>query len=217
MDFRRARERMVEEQLEARGICHPALLEAMRAVPRHLFVEEALAPTAHGDHALPIGFGQTISQPYMVGLMTELLRPTAEHRILEIGAGSGYQSAVLARLVRTVFAIERIPDLAVKAQKTLHALGVENVVLRIGDGTLGWRRFAPFDGILVAAAAPGPPPTLIEQLRAGGRLVIPTGSRGRQSLHVLEKDQEGRVTSHHAIDCTFVPLLGREGWSGPDG
>lgn len=213
MDYERIRERMVQEQLVQRGIHNPDVLRSMQEVPRHLFVEEALAVSAYGDHALPIGFGQTISQPYMVALMTELLQPHPEHRVLEIGSGSGYQTAVLARLVRTVFAIERIPELAARSKGVLDSLGIGNVVLRTGDGTLGWRRFAPYDGILVAAAAPEPPPTLLEQLREGGRMIVPAGARGRQSLMVLVKEIGGEIRSRGEISCAFVPLVGREGWA----
>ncbi len=214
MDYARARERMVSEQIEARGITDPAVLRAMREIPRHRFVEEALAPSAYGDHALPIGFGQTISQPYMVALMTELLRPLPDYRVLEIGTGSGYQAAVLARVVRTVFTIERIEPLAARARTLLQDLGIGNVEVRTGDGTLGWRRFAPFDGILVAAGAPEVPPSLAEQLRPGGRLIAPTGTRGSQRLVVLEHDPAEGLVRSLSVPCTFVPLIGREGWDG---
>jgi protein-L-isoaspartate(D-aspartate) O-methyltransferase len=211
----RTRDRMVREQLEARGIRDPRVLQAMRDVPRHAFVDEALSGGAHGDHALPIGFGQTISQPFMVALMTELLRPRPEHRVLDVGTGSGYQAAVLARLVRTVFGVERIPGLALRAQETLRELGVANVVLMTGDGTLGWSRFAPFDGILVAAGGPEAPASLLEQLAEGGRLVMPVGTREAQRILIAERRPGGAIDTTDGISCTFVPLLGREGW--PEG
>ena len=214
-DYAKTRERMVQEQLEARGIRNPEVLRAMREVPRDRFVEEGLASGAYGDHALPIGFGQTISQPFMVALMTELLEPQPHHRILDVGTGSGYQAAVLAKIVRTVFGIERIAQLTLRAQETLTALGVENVVLQTGDGTIGWKRFAPFDGILVAAGGPRPPAALIEQLNEGGRLVMPAGSRESQRLLVVEKHAGGKTSAHWGIGCSFVPLLGREAWEEP--
>lgn len=207
---------MVHKQLEGRGILDISVLHAMRTVPRHRFVDDALAASAYGDHALPIGFAQTISQPYMVAAMTELLKPRPGHRILDIGTGSGYQAAVLSRIVQAVFSIERIPELTLKAQALLQNLGYENVILRCGDGTTGWTRFAPYDGIVVGAGAPPePPPSLVDQLREGGRLVIPVGDRGSQRLMVLEKRGEG-CESTYGTGCTFVPLIGKEGWSGND-
>jgi protein-L-isoaspartate(D-aspartate) O-methyltransferase len=211
----RSRDRMVREQLEARGIRDLRVLQAMRDVPRHAFVDEALAGGAYGDHPIPIGFGQTISQPFMVAVMTELLRPRPEHRVLDVGTGSGYQAAVLSRLVRTVFGVERIPELTLRAQETLSRLGLENVVLMTGDGTLGWSRFAPFDGILVAAGGPEAPASLLEQLAEGGRLVMPTGTRASQRILVAERRAGGAIDTSEGIACTFVPLLGREGW--PEG
>ncbi len=211
-DFARARERMVEDQLTARGIRHPGVLRVMREIPRHRFVDPGLAPGAYGDHALPLGMGQTVSQPYMVALMTEILDPRADHRVLEIGTGSGYQAAVLSRLVRTVFSIERLPQLTMRAQEILRELAIENVVLQTGDGTIGWKRFAPFDGIIVTAGGPEPPPSLIEQLAPGGRLVCPAGTRELQRLAVIERGSSGEPQLRWSIACNFVPLLGREGW-----
>jgi protein-L-isoaspartate(D-aspartate) O-methyltransferase len=217
MDFTLARERMVRDQIESRGIRDQRVLQAMREVPRHRFVDDALAPSAYRDHALPIGFNQTISQPYMVGVMPQLLRPAPEHRILDIGTGSGYQAAVLSRIVHAVFCIERIPELTLRAQSVLRDLGYDNVILRTGDGTLGWSRFAPYDGIVVAAGCPpDAPPALLEQLKVGGRLVIPVGDRGRQRLLIAEKREEG-VDVRHGTECTFVPLIGKEGWPGAPG
>jgi len=203
---------MVREQIEARGVTHPEVLRAMRAVPRHRFVDTALAHAAYGDHALPIGLEQTISQPYMVGLMSSLLEVGPTSRVLEVGTGSGYQAAVLSRMVQVVFTIERVQDLALRAQSLLADLGFENVVFRVGDGTLGWRRFAPFDAIVVTAGAPAPPLTLFEQLRAGGVLVAPVGPRAEQRLLVLEREEDGKVRERRSVPCTFVPLIGREGW-----
>lgn len=204
---------MLRQQLEGRGIRDPLVLQAMRAVPRHRFVDEALAASAYGDHALPIGFDQTISQPYMVALMTGLLRPQPGHRVLDIGTGSGYQAAVLSRIVRAVFTVERIPELTIRAQSLLKELGYENVILRSGDGTIGWSRFAPYDSIVVGAGGPpDPPQSLVDQLRIGGRLVIPVGDRGSQRLLILEK-REGGVDSSLGTGCTFVPLIGKEGWA----
>ena len=211
-DFARARERMVEDQLTARGIRHPGVLRVFREIPRHRFVDPGLAPGAYGDHALPLGMGQTVSQPYMVALMTEILDPRADHRVLEIGTGSGYQAAVLSRLVRTVFSIERLPQLTMRAQEILRELAIENVVLQTGDGTIGWKRFAPFDGIIVTAGGPEPPPSLIEQLAPGGRLVCPAGTRELQRLAVIERGSSGEPQLRWSIACNFVPLLGREGW-----
>lgn len=215
-DLRGLRERMVRDQIESRGISDPGVLGALTEVPRHRFVEAALESAAYGDHALPIGHGQTISQPYIVALMTEGLNLSASSRVLEIGTGSGYQTAVLARLCKVVFTIERIPALALRAQRVLRELGIENVVSRIGDGTLGWRRFAPFDGILVAAGAPEPPPSLLDQLALAARLVVPAGTRASQHLIVLERAPDGEVRRLSSVPCTFVPLIGREGWTAGD-
>jgi protein-L-isoaspartate(D-aspartate) O-methyltransferase len=217
MDYEKARERMVLEQIQGRGISSPTVLAALREIPRHKFVDQALEASAYSDHALPIGQSQTISQPYMVALMSELLALRPHDRVLEIGTGSGYQTAILSRLCRTVFTIERIPELGLRAQKILAELGLENVVLRIGDGTIGWSRFAPFQGIIVTAGAPEVPPTLVEQLAEGGRLVVPTGPRGQQRLLVLQKEGPGRLSNQWSVPCTFVPLIGREGWGPGEG
>src|ERR1700752_4908093 len=173
--FTRERERMVEGQLARRGIPDERLLAAMRRVPRELFVDEALRDRAYGDHPLPIGEEQTISQPYIVGLMTSLLELTGREKILEVGTGSGYQTAVLAELARRVCSIERLPRLAEKARATLEAMGYDNVWVRVGNGTLGWPDQAPFDRIIVTAGGPSIPPPLIQQLAEGGRLVVPVG------------------------------------------
>jgi protein-L-isoaspartate(D-aspartate) O-methyltransferase len=211
MDPVAARSRMIETQLRNRGIRDERVLEAFQRVPRHLFVEPAMQGSAYGDFALPIGHGQTISQPYMVALMTEALRPEPEDRILEIGTGSGYQAAILSRLVRTVFTVERIAALAQRAQKILADASIANVVQRVGDGTLGWKQFAPFDGIVVTAGAPRMPDGLREQIEVGGRLVIPVGAGSQQILRIIERTADGFREEESCL-CSFVPLIGRKGW-----
>src|SRR5437773_6079186 len=178
---------MVDEQLKRRGITDARVLDAMRRIPRHRFVEEGLAHSAYEDHPLPIGEGQTISQPYIVALMTSLLGLTGQEKVLEVGTGSGYQTAVLGALARRVCSIERLPRLAERARATLEALGVANVWIRVGNGALGWPDEAPFDRILVAAGGPSVPPPLVEQLVEGGRLVLPVGSAEDQVLTVVER------------------------------
>lgn len=208
-----ARARMVETQLIPRGITDEGVLDAMSSVPRHCFVSQAMEASAYGDHALPIGEGQTISQPYMVALMTQELRLTGRETVLEIGTGSGYQTAVLSSLAERVFSIERIESLAKRARSVLEELGVSNVAIRAADGTIGWKEFEPFDRIIVTAAAPTVPESLLDQLADPGIMVIPVGSRGFQELKVVEK-KGGGVSTRDAGGCVFVPLLGREGWSG---
>jgi len=209
--FARERERMVDEQLVARGVADPRVLEAMKRVPRHLFLEEALRDRAYGDHPLPIGDGQTISQPFIVGRMTELLGLTGREKVLEIGTGSGYQAAVLGELGARVCTIERLPRLATRARQTLEALGYRNVWVRTANGTLGWPDEAPFDRILVAAGGPSVPPPLFEQLAEGGRMVIPVGDAAGQVLKVVEKVRGEMRTSEHAA-CVFVKLVGKYAW-----
>jgi protein-L-isoaspartate(D-aspartate) O-methyltransferase len=212
-DQRHARERMVDEQLRARGVADARVLEAMRRVPRHLFVEEALRDRAYGDYPLPIGEGQTISQPYMVGRMTELLRLTGREKVLEIGTGSGYQAAVLGELAARVCTIERLARLAARARETLEALGFRNVWVRTANGTFGWPDEAPFDRILVAAGGPTVPPPLFEQLAEGGRMVMPVGGEDSQRLTLVDKVHgEMRVTDE--AGCTFVKLIGKYAWQG---
>jgi protein-L-isoaspartate(D-aspartate) O-methyltransferase len=207
----RERERMVEDQLAARGVTEPRVLAAMRRVPRHLFVEEALRDRAYGDHPLPIGYGQTISQPFMVGTMTELLRLSGSEKVLEIGTGSGYQAAVLAELCARVCTIERIPRLAARARELLEHLGYSNVWVRVANGTLGWPDEAPFDRILVTAGGPHVPPPLFEQLAEGGIMVIPVGEAATQVLQLIEKrGGEMRTTEHSG--CVFVKLVGKYAW-----
>ena len=203
---------MVDTQLIPRGITDPGVLQAMREVPRHLFVGPGMEASAYGDHALPIGEGQTISQPFMVALMTQELRLGGTEKVLEIGTGSGYQTAVLARLADRVFSIERIGPLATRARETLEGLGVANVAIRAADGTIGWKEYEPFDRIIVTAGAPSVPPSLLEQLDDPGILVIPVGSQGLQELQVIEKT-DGAIAIRKAGGCVFVPLLGREGWN----
>ena len=207
----RERERMVEEHLVRRGITDERVLAAMRRVPRHRFVEEALRDRAYGDHPLPIGESQTISQPYIVAAMTQSLRLTGSEKVLEIGAGSGYQSAVLAELARRVCSIERFASLAIRARQTLESLGYTSVVVRVGDGTYGWPDEAPFDRILVGAAAPIIPSPLFQQLAEGGRLVVPVGDAEAQTLHVVDKvGGQMRIATEGA--CVFVKLIGKYGW-----
>jgi len=211
VDFERERERMVDEQLVRRGITDTHVLEAMRRVPRHRFVEEALRDRAYGDHPLPIGEQQTISQPYMVGLMTSLLGLAGTEKVLEVGTGSGYQTAVLAGLARRVCSIERVGLLATRARALLEGLGYLNVWVRVGNGTLGWPDEAPFDRILVAAGGPSVPPPLFEQLADGGRMVLPLGDAEGQTLTLVERvGSEMRTRSFG--DCTFVKLVGKYAW-----
>jgi protein-L-isoaspartate(D-aspartate) O-methyltransferase len=199
---------MVEEQIQARGIQNPRVLEAMRTVPRHEFVPEIYRDQAYEDSPLPTSAGQTISQPYIVALMTELVDPQPEYRVLEVGTGSGYQAAILARLVRDVYTIEIVPDLARTAAQRLERLAFKNVHVRAGDGYLGWPEHRPFDAILVTAGAPEIPKPLIEQLATGGRLVIPVNNRdGYQTLQVLEKSRDGKVQVRDVIPVRFVPLI----------
>jgi protein-L-isoaspartate(D-aspartate) O-methyltransferase len=207
----RERERMVEEQLVRRGIADPRVLAAMRKVPRHRFVEEALRDRAYGDHPLPIGEAQTISQPYMVAAMTQLLRLAGTEKVLEIGTGSGYQTAVLAELARRVCSIERLPALATRARQILEGLGYTNAVVKTADGTYGWPDEAPFDRILVTAGAPSVPMPLFQQLADGGRLVVPIGDAQSQALHVVEK-VGGQMRTSTDCGCVFVKLVGRYGW-----
>lgn len=213
MEFAIARERMVADQLRARGITDPRVLTAMGRVPRHRFVEEALAARAYGDYPLPIGEKQTISQPYMVALMTQALELVGGERVLEVGTGSGYQTAILAELATKVYSVERIRSLADRARAILEELGYYNV-LRVGDGTLGWREEAPFDAVLVTAAAPEVPAPLVEQLKAGGRLVIPVGGSTAQVLKCLVKEPDGLVRESELVGCVFVKLVGEQGWQG---
>lgn len=212
-----AREWMVEQQLAGHGIRDQRVLEAMRQVPRHLFLGEFQTESAYEDTPLPIGEDQTISQPYMVALMSEQLHLEGGERVLEVGTGSGYQTAILARLAAAVFTVERIPALAEKASAVWRTLGIPNVRLRIGDGTLGWPEEAPFQAILVTAGAPIVPPPLVEQLDLGGRLVIPVGERFSQTLLCLTKRLDGGIDRQESIGCRFVRLVGQHGWKTSEG
>lgn len=203
---------MVAEQIRGRGIRDPLVLEAMEQVPRHRFVPRHLVSRAHEDGPLPIGDGQTISQPFIVAEMTHLLRLTGAEKVLEVGTGSGYQTAVLARLAREVVTIERIARLSDRAREVLSCLGVQNVVFRVGDGSLGSPEDAPFDRILVTAAAPRVPASLFAQLSEGGILVIPVGDRWEQDLLRVVKTG-GRPDREFLGGCRFVPLVGEEGFS----
>ncbi|HJQ69958.1 MAG TPA: protein-L-isoaspartate(D-aspartate) O-methyltransferase [Blastocatellia bacterium] len=197
--------------LRTRGIRDERVLKAMGDVPRHLFVPDALVAKAYGDHALPIGEMQTISQPYMVARMTELLEVDKDSTVLEIGAGSGYQTAVLSAVAGRVFSIERIGDLARKAQANIRKLGCYNATVKWFDGTIGWSEHAPYDGILVAAGGPEIPEPLVAQLAIGGRLVIPVGDTERQTLVRVIKTETRPVVEEHGL-CQFVKLIGRHGW-----
>jgi protein-L-isoaspartate(D-aspartate) O-methyltransferase len=207
-----ARRRMVEEQLRARGIRDPRVLEAMGSVPRHAFVDPGYVARAYGDHALPSEQGQTISQPYIVALMLELAALEPAHRVLEVGTGTGYQTALLSRLAERVCSVERVPSLLRAADQRLQLLGVRNVALRHGDGSLGWQEFAPYDRVLVAAAAPRVPESLRAQLGEPGVLVIPVGGEKLQHLEVWRKIPNGRWEGRRHCECRFVPLLGRDAW-----
>ena len=204
---------MVERQLRRRGMVDERVLDAMARVPRELFVPEELRHLAYEDGALPIGLGQTISQPFMVAAICSLLELSGDERVLDVGTGSGYQAAVLSKLAHEVVTIERVPELAARGEEALRAAGCENVELRVGDGSLGVPDRAPFDAIAVAAAVPAIPPALYEQLRDGGRLVLPRGSRGGQELVLVARTADGPV-ERRSIPCRFVPLLGEEGFSG---
>ncbi len=210
-DFKNLRKEMVQYQLRSRGIKDERVLQAMETVERHLFVGEDLRGNAYDDSALPIGEGQTISQPYMVAIMTELLELKGDEKVLEIGTGSGYQAAVLSLLAKEVFTIERIASLALKTDEKFKSLGYSNIHIVTGDGTLGLPEEAPFDGIIVTAASPKIPDTYIMQLKINGRLVIPMGSRYSQTLYKIKKTQSG-INISESTPCVFVPLIGEEGW-----
>lgn len=209
-ELARARRELVAE-LRKKGIRDPRVLSAMEKVPRHLFVLPEYLPWAYDDRPLPIGLGQTISQPYIVALSTEALELSGEEKVLEIGTGSGYQTAILAELAKEVFTVERLPELSWEARERLRNLGYRNVHFRIGDGTRGWPEEAPFSAILVTAAAPKVPQSLLAQLSEGGRLVIPVGGRFHQDLWLVRKEG-GRPVYEHLCPVSFVPLIGEEGW-----
>ena len=206
-EFEAARDRMVREQIEARGVQSPAVLEAMRKTPRHQFVPVSLQPWAYMDFPLPIGSGQTISQPFVVAIMTELLDVQTSHRALEIGTGSGYQAAVLSGLAREVYTIEIVPELARAAARVLKQLNYTNVTVREGDGYKGWPDKAPFDRIIVTAAPPEVPKALIDQLARGGKLVAPEGEGYQQKIVVIEKLPDGSLRRKESIPVLFVPMV----------
>ena len=210
-DFERKCRRMVDQQLRRRGVRNARVLASMERVPRHRFVPENLRNHAYEDSPLSIGKGQTISQPYMVALMTECAAPEPDDRVLEVGTGSGYQTAILAELVREVYSVERIPELAERAEGLLSDLGYESVSIRVDDGSEGWREKAPFDAIIVTAGAPEIPDPLVEQLGVGGRLVIPIGSAHHQTLYPIKKERN-RIEKVEGTGCVFVPLIGTFGW-----
>jgi protein-L-isoaspartate(D-aspartate) O-methyltransferase len=210
-DYRLAREKMVKTQLVPRGISDQKVLEAMAKIHRHLFVEEALIGEAYNDHPLPIGHKQTISQPYIVALMTEALELKGTEKVLEIGTGSGYQTAILAELSGAVYTVERIEPLLVKSKQLLQELGYTNIQFKVSDGTVGWQEFAPYDAIMVTAGAPKIPQPLLDQLADGGRMVIPIGNRYSQDLIRMKRDKN-RFLEKNLGGCRFVDLVGNHGW-----
>lgn len=211
-EYELPRRRMIAKLRDEYKIRDERVLQAMNRVPRHIFVPEAIKPQAYKDNALPIAAGQTISQPFIVARMTELLEIASDAKILEIGAGSGYQTAILAHLARAVFAVERIPQLAQLAQERIRHLGFRNVSVNCADGTNGWLEYAPFDAILVAAGSPFIPEPLVRQLKIGGRLVIPIG-QNQKSQHLIRVTRtENNFTTEDFGGCAFVPLIGEHGW-----
>ncbi len=215
MDFRLARRRMVEEQLRSRGINDARVLAAMEAVPREHFVAPGLKEQAYVDHPLNIGDRQTISQPFIVALMTQALALTGQEKVLEIGTGSGYQTAILLELAQSVYSVERIKAMSYQARKKLYQLGFDQFHLRVGDGTLGWPEEAPFDAIIVTAASPNLPPAYGEQLAEGGRLVVPIGTVDEQELRLYRKTN-GKLECKVLGQCRFVKLIGEYGWQNVD-
>jgi len=215
VDYDTARKRMVAEQLVPRGIKDPRVLAAMRKVPRHFFMDPDMRSVAYSDRPLPIGEEQTISQPYIVALMTEALQLQGSEKVLEIGAGSGYQAAILAELARRVYTVERIPDLLERARSILEELGYGNVSFKLGDGTLGWEEFQPYDAIIVTAGAPRIPEPLYRQLADRGRMLIPVGNRyGQEMLKIVKEGDQ--MVKERLGGCRFVALRGEEGWREAD-
>ena len=209
--YERERKQMIQEQIERRGLHESRLLTAFECVPRHQFVPEDYRYAAYEDGPLPIGFGQTISQPYIVALMTDILKLNGNERVLEVGTGSGYQAAILGLMTEEVHTIEYIPELATQADKLLKSLGIDNVHVHFGDGSLGLPEFAPYRGILVAAAAPEVPQALLDQLEDSGRLVLPVGARGMQILEIWERHGD-EFDNRTETAVAFVPLRGEQGW-----
>jgi protein-L-isoaspartate(D-aspartate) O-methyltransferase len=211
-EYSAKRQKMVETQLLTRGIKDPRVIAAMRKVPRHLFLDEALWPEAYEDHPVPIGEKQTISQPFIVAIMTETLKLSGKEKILEIGTGSGYQAAILGELAEQVYSIERLPAIAKRARRILDELKYSNIVITIGDGTLGWKEHSPYHGIIVTAASPYPPKTLLDQLKIGGRLIIPIGDEFTQDLTLYVRESEADFSKESYGGCRFVKLIGEQGW-----
>ena len=209
--FIKARSEMVESQIKRRGINNERVLQAFRTIPRHFFVPEEYQTGAYADHPLPIGNEQTISQPYIVALMTSHLNLTGDEKVLEIGTGSGYQTAILANLAKEVHSVERISQLSDLAKRNLRVLEMDNIYLHVGDGSLGWADAAPYDRILITAAAPEIPEIIIEQLKVSGRIVGPVGGRWRQMLEVWVKEKK-RIKKEQILPVVFVPLRGAHGW-----
>lgn len=212
VDMRRSRDRMLREQIEARGVDNPRVLAAMRKVPRHEFVDEALHGQAYADHPAPIGFGQTISQPYIVALMSQMLEVEPDMKVLEIGTGSGYQAAVLGEMGARVFTVERIPELYQAARRRLTRMRFTNVRCKLDDGTLGWPAEGPYDRILVTAGGPDVPLPLLEQLADPGILLIPVGGSRREQQLVLVRQENGEMVRENKGGVVFVDLVGRHGW-----
>ena len=212
MDYAVARRRMVENQIVRRNITDKAVLDALLKTPRHLFVDEGFRPHAYSDASLPIGEKQTISQPFMVAAMTAALGLRGGERILEIGTGSGYQTAILSLLVSRVYTIERIASLASRARRVFDQLRLTNVNLKVGDGTVGWKDHAPFDGIIVTAGGPEVPTEFLDQLAVGAPLVVPVGPRDQQKLLRIVRAEDGTFSREELMDCRFVPLIGEKGW-----
>jgi len=213
--YREKRQIMVARQLESRGIKDKLVLDAFLEISRHIFVPIEYKEQAYEDHPLPIGFGQTISQPYIVAYMTEKLCLTRKDKVLEIGTGSGYQAAILSKIAGVVHTVERIPELAVRAKNLLRSLRLENVFVHKSDGSVGWESAAPYDAILVTAAAPKVPQMLLDQLAFNGRMIIPVGSRWRQVLELWQKKEQG-FDKEEVLPVVFVPLKGEHGWGDGD-
>jgi protein-L-isoaspartate(D-aspartate) O-methyltransferase len=209
--FQIQRKDMVRFQIVSRGIKNKNVISVMEEIPRHIFVPANLIEEAYSDKPLPIGYNQTISQPYIVALMTELLQLSGKEKVLEIGTGSGYQTAILCKLAKEVYSIDRIEPLVERAKNCLENLGIRNVKFKTGDGTVGWKEYAPYDRIIVTAAAPKIPDALVKQLDENGIMVIPVGSRYVQTMKVIKKKNK-KIKEENSIECVFVPLIGKQGW-----